>query len=123
MSIYATQWVLQFPATCDSYTGCEWVEIIGQGVPSFIGTPTPGYGYETGDPYSDFLPPAIPVASREDEARLRAIVIVRDGSTSQRGSMTWSIASATPSAETARSGSHRSQARTVTPEFTSPTGR
>ena len=80
MSIYATQWVLQFPTTGDSYPGCEWVEVIGQGVPAFIGSPTTGYGYEAGDPYSDFLPPAIPITSRDDEARLRAIVIVRDGS-------------------------------------------
>lgn len=79
MSIYATQWVLRFPAFGDEYDGCEWVEVIGQGVPGHIGTPSPGYGYESGDPFSDFLPPAIAYDEKVDELALRAIVIVREG--------------------------------------------
>src|SRR5205823_1374307 len=57
----------------------DWVEIMGQGVPSHIGTPSPGYGYESGDPYADFLPPAIPVPENDDGIALRAMVIVRSG--------------------------------------------
>jgi hypothetical protein len=76
MSIYATQWILKFPSHGDAHSGCEWTTIIGQGVPGHIGTPTEGLGYESGDPYASFLPPAIPVT--EDEDRLRAIVIVRE---------------------------------------------
>lgn len=78
MSIYATQWILKFPKYGDVYTGCEWVDVLGQGVPAHIGTPTPGYGYEAGDPYAGFLPPAIPVSEDEESASLRAMVIVRD---------------------------------------------
>lgn len=76
MSIYATQWILQFPSHGDAYSTCEWVRIWGQGVPAHIGTPTPCEGYETGDPYAGFLPPAIPVT--DDGEQLRAIVIVRE---------------------------------------------
>ena len=79
MSIYATQWILKFPRFGDAHSGCEWVRVVGQGVPSHIGTPTPGYGYESGDPYSGFLPPAVPLIDEDDEwRRLRAIVIVRE---------------------------------------------
>jgi hypothetical protein len=79
VSIYATQWILKFPQYGDAHSGCEWVKVIGQGVPAHIGTPTPGYGYESSDPYADFLPPAIPVPDGDHEATLRAIVIVREG--------------------------------------------
>lgn len=78
MSIYATHWILKFPKFGDAYFGCEWVSVLGQGVPAHIGTPTPGHGYETGDPYADFLPPAIAVDENEDGAGLRAMVIVRE---------------------------------------------
>ena len=78
MSIYATLWTLQFPAHGDDYKGCEWVTIIGQGVPGHIGTPTPGFGYESGDPFAGFLPPAIAVTD-EDDTSLRAVVVVRAG--------------------------------------------
>jgi hypothetical protein len=77
MSIYATLWTLKFPALGDAYLGCDWETVIAQGVPAHIGTPTPGHGYESGDPYSTFLPPAIQVADDED-ATLRAVVIVRE---------------------------------------------
>ena len=59
MSIYATLWQLRFPRTGDAYERCEWVDVFAQGVPAHIGTPTPGYGYEAGDPYHAFLPPAL----------------------------------------------------------------
>jgi hypothetical protein len=79
VSIYATYWVLQFPRYGDAHTGCEWISVIGQGVPAHIGTPTPGHGYEDGDPYAAFLPPAIPVPEGDDGTALRAMVIVREG--------------------------------------------
>jgi hypothetical protein len=77
MSIYATLWILKFPAHGDAYFGCEWETVIAQGVPGHIGTPTPGHGYESGDPYSSFLPPAIPFDEDDEESPLRAVVIVR----------------------------------------------
>jgi len=77
MSIYATQWILKFPRFGDAHSGCEWVNVLGQGVPAHIGTPTEGHGYEAGDPYAAFLPPAIPVTD-EDDPGLRAMVIVRE---------------------------------------------
>lgn len=79
MSIYATCWVLKFPRYGDVHSGCGWVEVVGQGVPAHIGTPTPGHGYESGDPYAGFLPPAITVPDEEDWRALRAMVIVRGG--------------------------------------------
>lgn len=59
MSIYATLWKLKFPKEGDEYLGCDWIEVTAQGVPPHIGTPTPGQGYEDGDPYADFLPPPV----------------------------------------------------------------
>lgn len=76
MSIYATLWCLMFPRYGDDHTGCEWIEVRAQGVPAHIGTPTPGHGYEAGDPYGAFLPPPIPVPNDDDAPRLRAVVIV-----------------------------------------------
>ena len=79
MSIYATLWSLQFPRHGDDHTACEWVEVVAQAVPGHIGTPSPGHGYEGGDPYADFLPPPIALAPDDDGTTLRAVVIVRDG--------------------------------------------
>jgi hypothetical protein len=76
MSIYATLWRLQFPRLGDAYVGCEWVEVLAQGVPAHVGTPTPGYGYESGDPYEAFLPPALRIDGRTSEDDLRAVVFV-----------------------------------------------
>lgn len=84
MSIYATHWVLKFPRHGDAHTDCEWVEVFGQGVPAHIGTPSPGHGYEDGDPYAAFLPPAVAVRDGDNGTTLRAMVIVRD-STEKRG--------------------------------------
>jgi hypothetical protein len=53
--------------------------VIGQGVPAHIGTPSPGHGYESSDPYEAFLPPAVPVPEDYDGTSLRAMVIVREG--------------------------------------------
>jgi len=79
MSIYATNWILKFPLNSDVHSDCEWVEVIGQGVPSHIGMPTPGYGYESVDPYASFLPPAVNVSAVDDGLVLRAMVIVKRG--------------------------------------------
>ncbi len=75
MSIYATLWQLKFPSEGDDYLGCDWTEIVAQGVPAHIGSPSPGQGYEEGDPYAEFLPPAVPA----EHGFLRAVVIVRGG--------------------------------------------
>ena len=79
MSIYATLWRLKFPRYGDDHTDCEWVDVFAQGVPAHIGSPTPGCGYEAGDPYSDFLPPAVEVSSDDDGTTLRAVVFVTAG--------------------------------------------
>ncbi len=76
MSIYATLWHLQFPLHGDAYVGCGWVEVLAQGVPAHIGTPTPGYGYESGDPYEAFLPAAVRIERGASEDDLRAVVFV-----------------------------------------------
>jgi hypothetical protein len=79
MSICATLWILKFPALGDSYFSCEWETVIAHGVPGHIGTPTQGHGYESGDPYSTFLPPAIAISDDDGAATpLRAVVIVRE---------------------------------------------
>jgi hypothetical protein len=79
MSIYATLWILKFPADGDAYGDCEWETVIAQGVPGHIGTPTQGHGYEAGDPYRSFLPPAVAVPEDDDaEVPLRAVVFVRE---------------------------------------------
>lgn len=77
MSIYATLWALRFPATGDDYLGCDWVTILAQSVPSHIGSPTSGCGYEDGDAYAAFLPPAVP--DDPEVFRPRAVVFVRSG--------------------------------------------
>jgi hypothetical protein len=76
MSIYETLWRLQFPRYGDAYVGCEWVDVLAQGVPAHVGTPTPGYGYESGDPYAAFLPPALRIDNDTPEDELRAVVFV-----------------------------------------------
>ena len=50
--------------------------MLAQGVPAHVGTPTPGYGYESGDPYEAFLPPALRIDGRTSEDDLRAVVFV-----------------------------------------------
>ena len=79
MSIYATLWRLKFPCSGDDHTGCEWIGVLAQGVPAHIGTPTPGFGYEAGDPYAEFLPPAVNAAPDTDGTTFRAVVFVTEG--------------------------------------------
>lgn len=78
MSIYATLWRLKFPRYGDVHTGCDWIEVTAQGVPPHIGSSTSGLGYEGGDPYADFLPPA-PVTDQDGQAEfMRAFVIITE---------------------------------------------
>lgn len=76
MSIYATLWKLKFPREGDLHTGCDWIEVTAQGVPPHIGTPTPGMGYDAGDPFAAFLPPPVVVDENGDAPHMRAVVFV-----------------------------------------------
>jgi hypothetical protein len=78
MSIYATLWWLKFPRYGDEYVGCDWIRVSAQGVPPHIGTPTPGFAYEGGDPYAEFLPPAVKVNAEGDSELMRAVVVVTE---------------------------------------------
>ncbi len=79
MSIYATLWRIQIQDPASPFTSPRWVQVTAQAVPPHIGNPTPGCGYEKGDPYCDFLPP--PVETDEDgQAEFdRAVVFVAEG--------------------------------------------
>jgi len=79
MSIYATLWTLKFPKDGDDHPGCDWVTVMAQGVPPHIGSPTPGAGYEAGDPYAAFLPPPVHTNEDGESERLRAVVFVAEG--------------------------------------------
>jgi hypothetical protein len=76
MSIYATLWRLRFPRHGDGYPGCEWIEVIAQGVPAHIGAADSGSTNETEDPYASFLPPAIAAPADDDGQTMRAVVFV-----------------------------------------------
>jgi hypothetical protein len=78
MSIYATLWSIQIQDPASPSTMPRWVKVTAQAVPPHIGSPTPGCGYEDGDPYGDFLPP--PVSTNKDgEADYnRAVVFVTE---------------------------------------------
>ncbi len=78
MSIYATLWQLKFPRDGDDYLGCEWVTVMAQGVPPHIGSPTPGCGYEDGDPYAAFLPPPVHTNAEGESEHMRAVVFVTE---------------------------------------------
>jgi hypothetical protein len=78
MSIYATLWTLKFPKEGDEHLGCEWIEVMAQAVPAHIGSPTPGCGYEAGDPYATFLPPALETDTDGDAPFDRAVVFVTE---------------------------------------------
>ena len=78
MSIYATLWKLQFPKDGDYFSGVAWTEVTAQGVPAHIGSPTPGAGYENGDPYERFLPPPVQVDADGDAPFMRAVVFVTE---------------------------------------------
>lgn len=83
MSIYATLWHLRFPRHGDALHGCEWIDVFAQGVLAHVGTPTAGYGYESGDPFDSFLPPSLRIDDGVTEDDLRAVVFV--SSTSKKG--------------------------------------
>ena len=78
MSIYATLWSLKFPRYGDIHTGGEWIKVTAQRVPPHIGSPTPGLGYDNGDPYAEFLPPAVATDENGDAEFLRAVVIITE---------------------------------------------
>lgn len=68
MSIYATQWALQFPRFGDFHSGCEWVTVLAQAVPAHVGT-------HALPAHAAFLPP-YPDAVAND---LWALVFVVEG--------------------------------------------
>ena len=78
MSIYATLWKLKFPKEGDEHTDCEWIEVTAQAVPPHIGSPTPGNGYESGDPFAVFLPPAVETDADGLSKFDRAVVFVTE---------------------------------------------
>ena len=78
MSIYATLWSLKFPKEGDEHIGCEWIEVTAQAVPPHIGSPTPGCGYEDGDPYAAFLPPPVPTDAEGSAPFHRAVVFITE---------------------------------------------
>lgn len=80
MSIYATLWTLQFPKEGDEHMDCEWIKVRAQAVPAHVGSPTPGMGYEFGDPYADFLPPSVETDAEGSAPFHRAVVIVTEHS-------------------------------------------
>ena len=57
MSIYATLWSIQIQDPASPFTSPSWITLTAQAVPSHIGSPTPGCGYEDGDPYAKWLEP------------------------------------------------------------------
>ena len=78
MSIYATLWKLKFPKEGDEVLNCEWIEVTAQAVPPHIGSPAPGCGYEKGDPYAAFLPPAVQANADGDAPFDRAVVFITE---------------------------------------------
>ena len=78
MSIYATLWKLRFPKEGDEHTDCEWIEVTAQAVPPHVGSPTPGNGYESGDPYAAFLPTAVETDADGLAKLNRAVVFVTE---------------------------------------------
>jgi hypothetical protein len=78
MSIYATLWTLKFPKDGVDYLGCDWIEVTAQGVPAHIGSPTPGCGYEDGDPYGEFLPPPVFTDEEGGSEFMRAVVFITE---------------------------------------------
>ncbi|MBM3880942.1 MAG: hypothetical protein FJ387_14690 [Verrucomicrobia bacterium] len=80
MSIYATLWTLKFPRDGDLASEGDWIAVHAQAVPPHIGTPTPGQGYEQGDPYASFLPPPVVVDEAGAAPYHRAVVFVTEHS-------------------------------------------
>lgn len=78
MSIYATLWTIQLQDPASPFTSPRWVKVTAQAVPPHIGSPTPGCGYEGGDPYGDFLPPPVETDEDGQAPYNRAVVFVTD---------------------------------------------
>ena len=78
MSIYATLWKLKFPKEGDEHSDCEWIEVTAQAVPPHVGSPTPGNGYESGDPFTTFLPSAVETDADGLAKHNRAVVFVTE---------------------------------------------
>jgi len=78
MSIYATLWTLKFPHQGRARLDCDWTLVRAQGVPPHIGSPTPGLGYEDGDPYGAFLPPPLETNKHGEHDFMRAVVFVTE---------------------------------------------
>jgi len=78
MSIYATLWTIQIQDPASPFTSPRWVKVTAQAVPGHIGSPTPGCGYEDGDPYGDFLPPPLETDEHGEAPYDRAVVFVTD---------------------------------------------
>jgi hypothetical protein len=78
MSIYATLWTLKFPRQRIALPDRDWIRVSAQGVPAHIGTPTPGLGYEDGDPYGAFLPPPLETNAEGEHEFMRAVVFVTE---------------------------------------------
>jgi hypothetical protein len=79
MSIYATLWKIQIQDQALPSTTPRWVTVTAQAVPSHIGSPTPGGGYEDGDPFEEFLPPPVETNADGEAEYNRAVVFVTDG--------------------------------------------
>lgn len=54
------------------------MQVTAQAVPPHIGSPTPGCGYEDGDPYGDFLPPPVETDEHGEADYHRAVVFITD---------------------------------------------
>ena len=80
MSIYATLWTLKFPKEGDDHLDCEWIAVTAQAAPAHIGSPSPGCGYEDGDPYAAFLPPPMETNAEGEAPFHRAVVFVTEDS-------------------------------------------
>jgi hypothetical protein len=78
MSIYATLWSIKVQDPTAPFTAPRWVTVTAQAVPPHIGSPTPGCGYEDGDPYADFLPPPVETDEMGHAAYNRGVVFVTD---------------------------------------------
>jgi hypothetical protein len=78
MSIYATLWSIQIQDPASPSTMPRWVTVTAQAVPPHIGSPTPGCGYEDGDPYGDFLPPPVNTNKDGEAEYNRAVVFITD---------------------------------------------
>jgi hypothetical protein len=78
MSIYATLWSIQIQDPASPSSMPRWVTVTAQAAPPHIGSPTPGCGYEAGDPYGDFLSPPVYTNEHGEAEYNRAVVFITD---------------------------------------------